>query len=68
MGQHPRDYNWTERPEGCPFLQMIEGIWIQKEDNDFGPGTLIEIGDVANLIKALFKVNVHIAHDEYYLR
>lgn len=47
---------------------MIEGIWSPKEDNDFGPGTLIEIGDVANLIKALFKVNVHIAHDEYYLR
>lgn len=47
---------------------MIEGIWIQKEDNDFEPGTLIEIEDVANLIKALFKINVYIAHDEYYLR
>lgn len=48
---------------------MIEGIWSQKVDNnDFGPGTLIEIEDVANLIKALFRINVHIAHDEYYLR
>lgn len=47
---------------------MIEGIWSLKWDNDFGPGTLIEIEDVANLIKALFRINVHIAHDEYYLR
>lgn len=30
--------------------------------------TIIEIDDISNLIKALFKVNIDIAHREYYLK
>lgn len=30
--------------------------------------TIIEIDDISNLMKALFKVNIDIAHREYYLK
>ena len=67
-GQHPRDYNWNQKPEKCPYLQMMTRIWGDKEDDDFDPGTLLEIEDVSNLLKALFKINLYIAHEEYYLK
>lgn len=38
------------------------------ESNDFNTTTWIEIDDVATLIKALLKVNIDIAHREYYLK
>ena len=67
-GQDPKDYWWNHEPEVCPYLKMMTRIWGDKEDDDFDPGTLLEIEDVSNLLKALFKINVHIAHEEYYLK
>lgn len=47
----------------------INGLDIPSHtDNDFGLGTILEIGDIAKLLKALFKVNIDIAHREYYLK
>lgn len=36
--------------------------------NDLKQTTIIEVEDIANLLKALFKVNMYIAHREYFLK
>lgn len=38
------------------------------EDDDFEINSVLEIQDIANLIKGLFKVNIDIAHREYFLK
>lgn len=68
-GLHPKEYGsqFSEfvNPE-CPFIKMLNKI--KASTNDFASMTMLEIADVAYLIKALFKVNIDIAHREYYLR
>ena len=51
----------------CPFVKLLN-IATKWEADDFDRMTLLEIGDVSNLLKALFKVNLHIAHSEYFLK
>ena len=51
----------------CPFVEMFS-------DNAFKDGTglvrmdLLAIESVTNLLRALFKVNLYIAHNEYFLK
>ena len=40
----------------------------KESPNDLKQTTLIEIEDIANLLKALFKVNIDIAHRGYFLK
>ena len=47
---------------------LLAGLDPQNANNDFAALTLLEMGDVTNLLKALFKVNLEIAHKEYYLK
>jgi hypothetical protein len=64
----PLDSGENVFPESlvCPLKDLIDRR--KHEDGDFDVMTLIEIEDVANLIKALFKINIDIAHKEYYLK
>lgn len=41
---------------------------MKSKTDDFSPLTLLEIEDIANLIKALLKINIDIAHREYFLK
>lgn len=56
---------------GCPFVELMkdrkETIGGDSED-DFNYLTLLEIEDVSNLLKALFKVNIDIANNEWFLK
>ena len=60
---------------GCPYIKLLRQIngiadnqnFVDKE-NDFEIMTLLQIDDISNLIKALFKINIDIAHKEYYLK
>ena len=47
---------------------MMSRIWEEKSNDDFYYGTLLEIEDVAKLFKALFKANIHIANNEFYVK
>lgn len=48
----------------CPFVQLFKfGI-----NHPFDVSTIIEISDVVNLIQALLKINIDIAHREYFLK
>lgn len=58
--------NVTPVTFSCPFYDMIDRL--KTSTDDFDVLTMIEIEDVANLIKALLKVNMDIAHSEYYLK
>lgn len=49
----------------CPYLKLLNQI---RNGSDFNVRTLIEIGDIQRLLKILFKVNIDIAHREYYLK
>ena len=50
----------------CPFVKLLN--IAKTERDDFDRMTLLEIEDVSNLLKALFKVNLHIARREYFLK
>ena len=59
----------------CPYIKLlrqINGIEdnqdFEDKENDFEVMTLLQIDDISNLLKALFKVNIDIAHREYYLK
>lgn len=53
-------------------MQYLKTIYddetLKAKKNDFRQMTMVEIEDVVNLLKALFKVNFDIAHREYYLK
>lgn len=50
----------------CPLVNALNRE--HHVDNDFDIVTLIEVSDISNLVKALFKINIDIAHREYYLK
>lgn len=50
----------------CPRMNELNIPF--HEENDFGFGTILEISDISKLLNALFKVNIDIAHREYYLK
>lgn len=50
----------------CPFIDMFKPSIPEK--NDFDVATMIEIDDVANLLAALLKINIDIAHKEHFLK
>lgn len=50
----------------CPRINELNIPF--HEENDFGFGTILEISDISKLLNALFKVNIDIAHREYYLK
>lgn len=54
----------------CPYARLlVAGLDVDNGGNDvFNRLTLLEIADISNLIKVLFKVNLDIAHREYYLK
>lgn len=54
----------------CPFIRyMLNRKYVEEEtDNDFSETTLIQIGDIEILLNALFKINIDIAHKEYFLK
>ena len=67
-GLGPKDYDISKFNElkKCPFMSLLNRK--KKETDDFDRLTMIEIDDVSNLIKALFKINIDIAHREYFLK
>ena len=66
IGIDPKSDGGGRVAVNCPYFRINE--FLKKDDCDFAPITFIEIEDVENLLKALFKVNIHIAHTEYYLK
>ena len=59
----------------CPYVKMLKDINGFSETgsysdttNDFEIMTLLQIDDISNLLKALFKINIDIAHRECYLK
>ena len=68
---------FTDKPNlsECPYvkaLRLLYGVGDYRtgksKENDLKQTTIIDIGDIANLLKALFKVNIDIAHREYFLK
>ena len=54
-------------PDICPFVSFLNSL-REGQDYDFNVLSLMEIDNVALLLKALFKINIDIAHKEYYLK
>lgn len=50
----------------CPFMDMFNPSTPKR--NDFDVATMIEVDDVANLLAALLKINIDIAHKEHFLK
>lgn len=50
----------------CPYLNLL--FKAKQENDDFKWMTHIEIQDVVDLLHALFKINIDIAHREYFLK
>ena len=50
----------------CPYINLLNRA--KQKTNDFAPLTMIEIGDVELLLSALFKINIDIAHREWFLK
>lgn len=72
IGLDPRRYEeHFEELGDCPYVRLMrelyDGVLVSKEDI-FKETTIMDISDVANLLKALFKVNIDIAHREYFLK
>jgi hypothetical protein len=76
-GLDPRKYeDHFEELDDCPYVKILRELYgydnltpksvLEKEE--FKQTTLIEIRDIANLLKALFKINLDIAHREYFLK
>lgn len=75
VGSDPRAYDeHFEELGNCPYVKILRELYGEDNPtpksatNDLKQTTMIEIGDIANLIKALFKVNIDIAHREYFLK
>ena len=72
VGTNPQRYEeHFEELDDCPYVkllrEMYDGEFVSK-DSIFRETTIMEISDIANLLKALFKVNIDIAHREYFLK
>ena len=70
-------YSWVDPKTGnidgrnevaCPYVRLLLDGEITSEGDTFAPMTLMEIDDISNLLKALFKINIDIAHREYFLK
>ena len=82
VGLDPRAYNdHFEELGDCLYVRILRELYGEdkptpkaRKDSqgnvlpDLKQTTMIEIEDIANLIKALFKVNIDIAHREYFLK
>ena len=70
-GLDPRRYeDHFEEIDACPYVKFMRELYggrVSKTDI-FKATTIIEVSDIANLLKALFKVNIDIAHREYFLK
>ena len=70
-------YGWVDPKIGndlgrneveCPYVRLLLDGEITSEGDTFAPMTLMEIDDISNLLKALFKINIDISHREYFLK
>ena len=56
----------------CPYVKMLAHMYgkpTEKEvPNDFRQLSVIDISDVETLLNVLFKINLDIAHNEYFLK
>lgn len=80
VGLDPRGYyDHFEEFGNCPYVQILRDLYntetetnptpkSRPEGNDLKQTTIIDITDIDNLLKALFKVNMDIAHREYFLK
>lgn len=68
---------FTDKPNlsECPYVKALRLLYGdgnartgKSKENDLKQTTIIDIEDIANLLKALFKVNIDIAHREYFLK
>lgn len=48
----------------CPFIKFLN----KSKESRFDVLSVVDIKDVVDLLRALFKINIHIAHDERYLK
>ena len=70
-GLDPRRYeDHFEELGDCPYVRIMREMYggLVSKDDVFKQTTVIEISDIENLLKALFKVNIEIAHREYFLK
>ena len=74
-GLDPRKYeDHFEELDNCPYVKILRDLYGEdcptpkSAKNDLKQTTIIEIEDISNLLKALFKVNMDIAHREYFLK
>lgn len=77
-GLNPRNYkDYFEELGDCPYVKALRQLYDpvletnptpKSKPNDLKQTTMIEIEDISNLLKALFKVNIDIAHREYFLK
>ena len=72
-GLDPLNYeDHFEELGDCPYVRILRELYgsqtPKKANNDLKQSTMIEIEDISNLLKALFKVNIDIAHREYFLK
>lgn len=75
VGQDPRAYedHFGELGE-CPYVVILRDLYGEanktpkESPNDLKQTTIIEMKDIENVLKALFKVNLDIAHREYFLK
>ena len=72
VGTNPQRYEeHFEELDDCPYVKLLREMYdgeLVSKDSIFRETTIIEISDIANLLKALFKVNIDIAHREYFLK
>ena len=48
----------------CPFIKFLN----KSRNSRFDVLSVVDIKDVIDLLRALFKINIHIAHDERYVK
>ena len=71
IGLDPKRYeDHFEELDDCPYVKILRELYggLVSKDDIFKATTIIEVSDIANLLKALFKVNIDIAHREYFLK
>ena len=56
----------------CPYVKLLVDMYGEptgkEQENDFRQLSIMDIRDVENLLNALFKINLDIAHKEYFLK
>ena len=75
VGQDPRAYeDCFEELGECPYVIILRNLYGEdkptpkESPNDLKQTTIIEMSDIEKLLRALFKVNLDIAHREYFLK